>query len=80
MTAKYITASLLTVSRMLGTPGCTDFMSGVCTITSTKTTISKGRDEWFNSKGIEEKDEMLAKSKSEGYLSDYPESSGASKT
>lgn len=48
MTAKYIPASLLTVSRMLGTPGCVNLMSRVCTMTSTKTAISKGM--WFNSK------------------------------
>ena len=54
MTAKYITASLVTVLRILGTftftPGCTDLTSPTCTTTDTKTKTSKGTNEWFNSR------------------------------
>ena len=50
MTAKYITASLVTVLRILGTftPGCTDLTSPTCITTDTKTKTSEGTNKWFN--------------------------------
>ena len=52
MTTKYIPASLVTASRILGipTPGCDDLTSCVCTVTSTKTAMSKGTGGRFNSR------------------------------
>ena len=51
-------------------------------VTSTKTTISKGTDVWFDSRsgGIRNGDGILTKSEKEGYLGNCPASFGIEKT
>ena len=79
ITTKYITASLLTVPRILDrfTPGCIDLMCCTCTMTNAKTATSKGMDGRFKSGngGVERSDRMLTKDEREGCLSDYRGSS-----
>jgi hypothetical protein len=76
MIAKYISASLLTVSRILGAfiPRYVDLMTCVCTMTITKTARSKGRDRWFNWRnwGIRKSDDMLTKGERDDHLNDCP--------
>jgi len=52
ITTKYISVSLVNVSRRLDlfTPLCVGVMSFVCTRKDTKTTASTGTDGWFNSR------------------------------
>jgi hypothetical protein len=74
MIAKYILASLLTVSRTFGTftPWCVDLMSCVCTTTIAKTAMSKGTGRRFNRRNerIRKSDEMLTKGEREGRQND----------
>ena len=75
MTAKYISASLPIVLRILEifTPRFLDLMTRICTMTSTKTAISTEQtggsingDGWV----IRESDDMLTEAERQGYLSD----------
>jgi len=74
ITAKYISASLVTVSRMFD-----PFIpwrlavNRVCTRTDTKTTTSEGADRWFNSRSGEMRKigRVLTKEEREGILNEW---------
>ena len=66
---KYISASLLTVSRMLGTftPRYVDLMRRICTTTKTKTAMSM-RTGSLRNRGGRKSDGIHTKGKREGHL------------
>jgi len=72
--AKYIPASLVTVSRMFDafTPWRLA-MSRVCTRTDTRTTMSEGTDMWFNLRNgkMRRSDRVLTKEEREGTLNEW---------
>ena len=74
MTAKYNPASLLIVSRILGTPTprYNDLMSRVCTTMSAKTTMSKSTDILLNSWDGGKVTNTLTEGEGDGYQSDRP--------
>lgn len=85
MTAKYISASLLTVLRIAGKfiPGYINLVSRTCTMTNTKTAMSKKTDRRFNlgnGGGIRKSGKTLTEGEREGYLDDYRDTPSASKT
>jgi len=82
ITAKYIPASLVAVSRMfdLFIPWCLA-MNRFCTRTDTKTTTSEGADRWFNSRSgeIRKSGRVLTKEEREGILKEYSGFAGDSR-
>jgi hypothetical protein len=85
MTTKYITASLVIVSRMLETfiPRFLDLSIRVCTSTRTKTATSTGTDGALNrrnSAAIRGNGNILAKGERQGHLDDWDSCLNARKT
>ena len=84
MNAKYISASLVTVTRIFGLPIplCVDLISCACTTTSTKTATSEGTVGRVNSGswGIKKSDEIPTKGKTEGHLNGCEALSSCGKT